>query len=245
VRKADVTELRRLAGEAGAGGRPPATLWLLTAHVGRRGEAGRAAELLRDGLRRHPGDFWLHFELAYVLSDLGPGQAGEAARHYTAALALRPESAVVHNNLGLALKDQGDLVGAVACYREALRLDPKLALAHNNLGNALRARGDLDGAVACYKEALRLDPKHAPAHFNLGFALRRQGRFAESLTAFRRGHELGSRNPRWPYPKRSAPAGPPPPPPPTSPSSHRCVASPATPPPRPGRTARPSPCGRR
>jgi tetratricopeptide (TPR) repeat protein len=99
--------------------------------------------------------------------------------------------------LGLALKAQGNLPGAVACYREALRLDPKLAPAHVNLGNAFYDQKDLAGAVACYREAIRLDPKDARVHFNLGIGLRQQGRFAESLTALRRGHELGSRDPTW------------------------------------------------
>jgi tetratricopeptide (TPR) repeat protein len=119
---------------------------------------------------------------------------------YHEALRLEPTLAPAHNNLGAALKAQGDLRGAVACYREALRLDPKDAKAHYNLGLALQAQGDLAGAVACYREALRLDPKYTTAHCNLGFALRQQGRFAESLTALRRGHELGSRDPTWRYP---------------------------------------------
>jgi tetratricopeptide (TPR) repeat protein len=119
---------------------------------------------------------------------------------YREALRLDPRYALAHNNLGAALRAQGDLAGAVRCHREALRLDPKLALAHYNLGNALQDQGELGGAVRCYREALRLDPKYAKAQCGLGFALRQQGRFAESLTAFRRGHELGSRDPRWPYP---------------------------------------------
>jgi tetratricopeptide (TPR) repeat protein len=92
------------------------------------------------------------------------------------------------------------LAGAVAAYREALRLNPKDALAHYNLGNTLRTQGDLVGATAAYREALRHDPQLAPAHCNLGQALRDRGHFAAALEALRRGHELGSRQPGWPYP---------------------------------------------
>src|SRR5581483_6078749 len=38
------------------------------------------------------------------------------------------------------------------------------------------------------------------AHYNLGLALQDQGEFRQALEELRRGHELGSRGPRWPYP---------------------------------------------
>jgi tetratricopeptide (TPR) repeat protein len=61
-------------------------------------------------------------------------------------------------------------------------------------------RGDLDDAVALFREAIALKPDYAEAYCNLGAALQRQGRLAESLASYRRGHELGSRRPGWPYP---------------------------------------------
>src|SRR5262249_2246194 len=48
--------------------------------------------------------------------------------------------------------------------------------------------------------ALQIDPTDALAHCNLGYVLEQQGRFAEGLAAYKRGHELGSKNPQWPYP---------------------------------------------
>jgi serine/threonine-protein kinase len=73
-------------------------------------------------------------------------------------------------------------------------------VAHNNLGNALDDLGRLAEAIAAYREALRLHPDHAGSHCNLGLVLVRQGRFAEALAALKRGHELGSRDPRWTFP---------------------------------------------
>jgi serine/threonine-protein kinase len=40
----------------------------------------------------------------------------------------------------------------------------------------------------------------AEAHCNLGLALQNQGKFTHALAALRRGHELGSQKPAWPYP---------------------------------------------
>ena len=88
---------------------------------------------------------------------------------------------MAHNNLGNALRDQGLLNEAVACYHEALRRQPDYAEAHNNLGIVLQVQGRLDEAVACYHEALRLKPGYAEAHNNLGNVLREQGRLDEAV----------------------------------------------------------------
>jgi len=64
----------------------------------------------------------------------------------------------------------------------------------------LRTKGQLNDAIAEYQEAVRLKKDYAEAHCNLGHAFCDQGHFAEALTHLRRGHELGSQYPRWPYP---------------------------------------------
>jgi predicted O-linked N-acetylglucosamine transferase (SPINDLY family) len=95
----------------------------------------------------------------------------EAATCYRRALELKPDYAEAHNNLGVALKDQGRLDEAVACYRRALELKPDFAEAPNNLGNALKDQGKLDEAVACYRRALELKPDYGVAHSNLLYTL--------------------------------------------------------------------------
>ena len=62
------------------------------------------------------------------------------------------------------------------------------------------SQGKLDEAIAEYRKAFRLKPDFAEAHCNLGNAFRQQGRFVEALAEFKRGHELGSKNPNWHYP---------------------------------------------
>ncbi|WP_410246334.1 trypsin-like peptidase domain-containing protein, partial [Arthrospira sp. PCC 8006] len=53
-------------------------------------------------------------------------------------LALDPNDAIAHNNLGYALQQQGDLPGAIAEYKKAIRLDPNFAIAYSNLQEAER-----------------------------------------------------------------------------------------------------------
>ncbi len=95
-----------------------------------------------------------------------------------------------YNNLGAALKGQGKLDTAVACYRRALELKPDDAETHNNLGAALQGQGKLDEAVACYRRALELKPDSAEAHNNLGTAFKDQGKLDEAVACYRRALEL-------------------------------------------------------
>ena len=104
--------------------------------------------------------------------------------------------------LGNSLKDRGPLeeARAIAAYREAIQLKPEFPKAYSALVLALKAQGKLDEAVATYREAIRLKPDDAVAHLNLGGILRALGDFAGSLAMLQKGHELGSKQPGWPYP---------------------------------------------
>ena len=93
-----------------------------------------------------------------------------------------------------------DYESAAAEFREAIRLEPGGAEFHYNFANALRGQGNHKEATAELREAIRLKPDHAEAHCNLGDLLRQGGKYAEALAFYRRGHELGSNNPGWPYP---------------------------------------------
>jgi tetratricopeptide (TPR) repeat protein len=73
-------------------------------------------------------------------------------------------------------------------------------MAHSNLGGALGEKGKLDAAVEELHEAIRLNPDDAQAHINLGAALEQLGDFAGSLSEFRKGHELGRKQPGWRIP---------------------------------------------
>jgi tetratricopeptide (TPR) repeat protein len=183
-RARDRAALERLADGADLARLPAATLVQLALDLDALGAPAAAARLLRRGQPRYPSDLWLNHNLGMLLREAQPPEPAAAVRYLTAALAVRPRSPGVHLNLGNALHDQKDLVGAVAAYREAIRLDPKYAMAHNSLGIALHDQKDLAGAVAAYREAIRLDPKYAKAHNNLGNALRDQGDVAGAVAAY-------------------------------------------------------------
>jgi hypothetical protein len=112
------------------------------------------------------------------LKELGRLEDAEAS--YNKAIAIKPEYAEVHSNLGNTLKELGRLVDAEASYRKAITIKPDLAEAHSNLGNTLQELGRLEQAEASYSKAIALKPEYAEAIFNLGSLLKELGRLAEA-----------------------------------------------------------------
>ena len=86
---------------------------------------------------------------------------------YKQALKIKPDYADAYNNMGIALKDKGDLDAAVDSYKQALKIKPDYAQAYNNMGVALKDKGELEAAIDSYKQALKIKPDYAEAHYNL------------------------------------------------------------------------------
>ena len=70
-------------------------------------------------------------------------QYAEAVIAYRQALARRPDSLPIYNNLGYALQQLGLFDEAINCYQKALELKPDSIEAEASLGNALYAIGKL------------------------------------------------------------------------------------------------------
>lgn len=100
------------------------------------------------------------------------------------AIRAKPSS-LMHYNLGLALKAQGNLDKAAESYRMALSIRPDYAEAHYNLGNVFLEQGRLDVAAACYRKAIACKPDYAKAHCNLGNVLQEQGDPDEAVASYR------------------------------------------------------------
>ena len=94
---------------------------------------------------------------------------------FTHTLEVTTNNSLPHNNLGVALKNQGDIAAAIEHYQQALRIKPDLAEAHNNLGVALKDQGDIAAAIEHYQQALRIKPDYEKAHNNLAAAFFRKG----------------------------------------------------------------------
>ena len=144
--------------------------------------------------------------------------AGRSARsRYAsrAAIALAPESADAHYNLGMALWYRGSKDEALKELRHSIDRDPAMGAAHAFLGTALRDRGDFAGAQASLQRAIALLPTSAAVFVDLGITYLRTGKLdegdwtarsrAEPLSAVTAGTGLGQRDQCAPSGARQGP----------------------------------------
>ena len=147
-------------------------------------------DVLLEAQRRNPNDFWLNDSLAVHFAQANPPQWSEAMGFYRAALALRPESAVVLTNLGNALAGMNRVDEAIAVQEQAIRIQPDFALAHNNLGATLTKKGAPDAGITAFRKAISLRPENAQYHYNLGTTLFKNGKPDEAVTVLREAIRL-------------------------------------------------------
>lgn len=103
------------------------------------------------------------------------GRIDAAIRHWSAVLALDPNSFNAHNNLGIALSWQGKSREAIEHYRRALSLCDDLPEAHTNLGVELAKVGEVEAAIGHLRRALELRPSYPLAERHLKAILQAKG----------------------------------------------------------------------
>ncbi len=118
------------------------------------------------------------------------GELAAAVACFQQALALRPDSVIANNNLGLALLSQGRTAESMLYFQQALALRPDLAAVHNNLGLALLNEGQPQQALACFEAAIRLEPALADAHNNCGLAMDAQGEPDDACACYERALQV-------------------------------------------------------
>jgi DNA-binding transcriptional MerR regulator len=118
------------------------------------------------------------YELGCELEATEPVRAIDA---YEKALALEPELADAHVNIGRLLHMSGERGRAEPHYREAVKQDPDDPTPHYNLGVLLEELGRKDEAVLAYRQAILRDPDFADAHCNLGLLLESTGNRTEAM----------------------------------------------------------------
>ncbi|MDP6651838.1 MAG: tetratricopeptide repeat protein, partial [Gammaproteobacteria bacterium] len=136
------------------------------------------------------------FPQAIILHNiLGAANAGlrrfdKAIRNYKQAITIKPDYVEAYSNLGIALKEKGDLGAAIETYKQAIKINPSYAEAHSNLGNALKEKGDLSAAVKSCNRAIELKPTSAEAHNNLGIALQGSGKLKAAIESCNRAIKI-------------------------------------------------------
>src|SRR5262249_40634738 len=126
----DGPTLARLYDAVPGAQRTPAVIEIVGLRLDQLGQDG--VSRVEEGPRHYPSDFWLHCHLGAVG---GKGRLDAQIGAYRAALALRPRTPAVHNNLGIVHFAKKQYDAAMAEFKEAIHLDPNAAAPHNGLGN--------------------------------------------------------------------------------------------------------------
>lgn len=97
---------------------------------------------------------------------------------------VEPTFGEAYSNLGNALKELGDLQGAVQFYLKAIKLKPRFCDAYNNLALAHMQLGQPQQAIETYRMALVLAPNLVDAHCNLGNLYKAQGDLEQAKACY-------------------------------------------------------------
>ena len=85
--------------------------------------------------------------------------------------AVVPDSADLHNMIGITLAGRGRIDEAIGEFREAARLEPDSASTHWHLGAALASTGAREEAIEHLRRSVQLDPGNAEAKHDLEVVL--------------------------------------------------------------------------
>jgi tetratricopeptide (TPR) repeat protein len=202
VAAGDREELRRLAETAEVDQLPASTAVLLGDSLWGAGLFGTAIELLRGAQRVHPDDFRMNFHLAKILrrysySATERAATRDAARYYTAALALRPGHACLLQRLGATLVWAGRYEAAHACLLRCLESQPFHAYHYFGLCDLYVATGEYDKAHEACNRAAQADPTLTMVHGQRALVYRAEGNLERGVAEARLNAELTGDGAAW------------------------------------------------
>ncbi|UJP05899.1 MAG: tetratricopeptide repeat protein [Nitrosomonas sp.] len=123
------------------------------------------------------------------------GKLEEAAKFYYTALQLNPDHPEALHGLGLVLRAQNDLDGALPLIQQAIILAPDRPDYYNDLGILFQERGELEKAISFHKRAIKVKADFTAAFINLGVAYKRIGKLDEAIAAYRQAILLQPNSP--------------------------------------------------
>ena len=173
--KSALPELRALAADSHAATLAPASTLLLASALRRAEDEMAYLDLLKRSADVHANDLWVNFSLAEALAKAPGGREHEALRYYSAARAIRPDTA---HDMGHLLQKMGRKDEGLAVFEDLARRVPGNARHAGCLGVALKEQGRTDEAKLALGRAAELarrriadNPDEQQAYYTLGFVL--------------------------------------------------------------------------
>ncbi len=127
-----------------------------------------------------------HFDALHMLGVIAAQNQHyqQAVEWLSQAIAINPQHAVTHCNLGYARNALKQSDAAIASYELAIALKPAYADAHYNRGIVLQELKRLIEAVQSYDQAIAYQPDYAGAYYNRGIVLEELNRPAEAVQSY-------------------------------------------------------------
>ncbi len=122
------------------------------------------------------------------------GKLEEAHRLYNEIIALRPNIAEVHYQVGRIAHQVRDYPTAVAAFTNARRLKPREAAILRERATTNTDAGNLDEAIADWVELVELSGKSADFYFQIGLLYQRKGEFDSADKFMRKALRLSPGN---------------------------------------------------
>jgi Flp pilus assembly protein TadD/SAM-dependent methyltransferase len=104
--------------------------------------------------------------------------------------AVVPETADLHNTLGIALAEKGQIDPALEEFRQALRLDPGSSTTYWHLGAALASKGARDEALTSLQRSVQINPTNGRVQYDLALMYAQAGQFDAAVRHFRAALQL-------------------------------------------------------
>ena len=199
VLTSDRDHMREATSAADLAELPTTTLVLLGAALRSAGLPEESVASLEAAIRVNPGDFAANMGLARALQETSPPQYERAARHYTAAMALRPTSIEAPHELiillDLELENDAEAMRLLQATLDRWPDEPHLRFHRGILRNARGGPGDHQAALDDFLFAEASAPNDSPTQHNIGETLTSLGREEEAVARFERAIELDSKIP--------------------------------------------------
>ncbi|ANE56837.1 2OG-Fe(II) oxygenase family protein [Methylomonas sp. DH-1] len=120
------------------------------------------------------------------------GKLRDAATSFRKMIALDPNIAEIHFNLGAIYTQLNDAKGAMAAYRKALQIKPDLTVAHFNLGALLQQQSQWQEAAKHYRRAVEQQPGYYQAWANWGAVLQTVGDLKAAEHCYRKALDVNA-----------------------------------------------------
>ncbi len=133
----------------------------------------------------HEGCFRMPLDKA-ILRLKETAEEVDKINHFQKAIALDPENASFHNNLGCSYDKLGNHSAAINACKRAIELEPDNAVYFDNLGCNYGKLKLFRKAIEAFEEAIRLKPDFVKAYFDLGFSYTQLGSHDKAAATFQR-----------------------------------------------------------